>query len=448
MFSRGEILGARFRLIDKIGEGGMGVVWLARDERLACDVALKVLHGALLHDEHSAARLRNEARAAAKVAHPSICRVLDVGEHEQTPYLVMELLRGASLAAVLERDKRLPAEQAVSIAESVLEALAAAHAEAVLHRDMKPENVFLCDDGTVKVLDFGVAKILDDDERVRLTRTGALIGTPAYMAPELARGHASDERADLWSVGTMLFEMLSGTLPFAAQNYQGMLVAIATGAAPSLRERCPSLDAELVAIVDRSLAPAVDDRWQSARAFADALARWREARGVSRSTPAPTASAGRRTPRRSPREQAILTLTDPHARASIGRGRALLVLTALLVLGALAWRWARSPARARSSPLPTLTEGDAAVRSADPRDGGAVHDARVVDPRTEDAPTDARVDAVVDAAANERSARLRARGDGGRDSGARQDERAASRPGRGRRSDGGASAGIVRDPDF
>jgi serine/threonine-protein kinase len=435
MLSRGDILGARFRLVDKVGEGGMGVVWLAHDEKLGCDVALKILHAALLGDEHSAARLRNEARAAAKVAHPGICRVLDVGEHVETPFLVMELLRGQSLAALLERDKTLAPELAVSVAESVLETLAAAHAEGVLHRDMKPENVFLCDDGTVKVLDFGVAKILDEGTREKLTRTGALIGTPAYMAPEQARGLPSDERSDVWSVGVMLFEMLSGSLPFSAANYQGMLMAIATNRAPSIADRAPSLDAELVALVDRALAVSLSERWSDARSFATALAQWREQRGVARNSAAPSSStAGARAPRRSRREQAILAMTHPDR--VVRRRRKLALVVSGLVLSVLALV-------VRGAIRRTNNGADAQRSTPLTRDAGApravtIIDAAVTAPIVPDAAAhvdDAASEAVTDAAPA-------SRGDGSTSDAARVRAR------RGRRADGGASAGIGRDPDF
>ncbi|MFO0557376.1 MAG: serine/threonine-protein kinase [Polyangiales bacterium] len=439
MLSRGDILGARFRLVDKVGEGGMGVVWLAHDEKLGCDVALKVLHAALLGDEHSAARLRNEARAAAKVAHPGICRVLDVGEHVETPFLVMELLRGQSLAALLEREKTLAPELAVSVAESVLETLAAAHAEGVLHRDMKPENVFLCDDGAVKVLDFGVAKILDEGTREKLTRTGALIGTPAYMAPEQARGLPSDERGDLWSVGVMLFEMLSGSLPFSAANYQGMLMAIATNRAPSIADRAPSLDAALVALVDRALAVSLSERWSDARSFAAALTQWREQRGVARTSAAPSSSnAGRRTPRRSPREQAILTMTDPDRVARRRRKLALVVsglvlsVLALVVRGAIRRANNGADNGADAQPSAPLARDAGALRSA------TIDDAAVLTPLAPDAA--APVDDVATVAVTD--AATASRGDGAAGDAARVRAR------RGRRADGGASAGIGRDPDF
>lgn len=438
MLSRGDQLGARFRLVDKIGEGGMGVVWLARDEKLECDVAIKVLHAALLGDEHAAARLRNEARAAAKVAHPGICRVLDVGEHEQTPFLVMELLRGHSLAALMESQKRLSAERAVGIAECVLDALSTAHSEGVLHRDLKPENVFLCDEGgveTVKVLDFGVAKILDDAVREKLTRTGALIGTPAYMAPEQARGLPSGERADLWSVGVILFEMLSGKLPHEASNYQGMLIAIATNAPPSIRARCPSLDDELVSIVDRALSTEPDARWPDARAFADALVSWRSARGITRAPIAATPSAHlRRAPRRSPREQAILTMTDPDRASRRSKLVAVIALVTLSSVALIAWRALSKGTDLRSTaPRGGALDGGVAAVVASPapeRDAAALDALAPRDAPPRDGATPA------DAAAQADSARAGAP-DAGR-----------GRVRRGRRADGGASTGIGRDPDF
>lgn len=405
----------------------MGVVWLAHDEKLGCDVALKVLHAALLGDAHSAARLRNEARAAAKVAHPGICRVLDVGEHAETPFLVMELLRGQSLAALLEHEKRLSPELSVSVAESVLETLSAAHAEGVLHRDMKPENVFLCDDGAIKVLDFGVAKILDEGTRDKLTRTGALIGTPAYMAPEQARGLPSDERGDLWSVGVMLYEMLSGSLPFSAANYQGMLMAIATHSAPSIADSSPSLDRELVAIVDRALRPSLAERWPDAQVFAAALTQWRTDRGVARTSATPALGASsRRTPRRSPREQAILTMTDPDRVAR--RRRKLAMVVGGLVVSVLALV-ARGSLRTSSTPAQrTLsTSADAGVLSLPDAAPSLIvahaHDAAGADASATVVLVEPRADAAVSDVP-----RVRIR--------------------RARRADGGANAGIGRDPDF
>lgn len=437
MLSRGDILGARYRLIEKLGEGGMGVVWLAHDEKGNGDVALKVLHAALVGDEHSAARLRNEARAAAKVAHPGICRVLEVHEHGGMPFLVMELLRGQSLAALLEREKTLEPDLAVSIAESVLETLAAAHAQGVLHRDMKPENVFLCDDGTVKVLDFGVAKILDEGVREKLTRSGALIGTPAYMAPEQARGLPSDERGDLWSVGVMLFEMLAGSLPFTAPNYQGMLMAIATHRAPSVAERAPWLDAELVSVVDRALAVSLRERWSDARSFAAALAAWRERRGVARTSAAPSTSNVQRRTRGSvsmPREQASRTRSDLHRPARRSRMMALilagLVFSALWLVVRVAIRKAQHGAQAPQARPRTDDAGTA--RPATNLDEPVV--ARLM-PDAAAPVDDAAVATVTDAASA-------ASGDGSMSDAARVRTR------RGRRVDGGMSAGISREPDF
>ncbi|MDP3276256.1 MAG: serine/threonine-protein kinase [Deltaproteobacteria bacterium] len=359
------MLAEKYELIEKIGEGGMGVVWLARDRRLETDVAVKVLHSALVGDEHAALRLRNEARAAAKIAHPGICRVTDVAEHEGAPFLVMELLRGVSLADRLASDGPMAPLDAVRVVREVLSALEAAHREGVLHRDLKPENVFLCDDDlrSVKLLDFGVAKILGDHERVKLTRSGALIGTPAYMSPEQARGHSTDERSDLWSTGVMLYEMLAGALPYESQNYQGMLVAIATEPPIALSKRCPSVDPALEAIVSRALTVDSSARVASATELLGELAAWQarqEGLGLSDRPLHNTPRA--RTGRRSPTPK-LLTLRDPTVERP-SRRWLLLSLGVFSVILAASWGnrllGRRDPA---TSPVQTVAPRVTATRT-------------------------------------------------------------------------------------
>jgi serine/threonine-protein kinase len=300
MAGRGDVLGGKYRLVERIGEGGMGTVWLARNEDLGSEVAVKLLHKILVGDASSIARFRNEARAAARIDHPSICSVIDMGEHDGAPFLVMERLRGESLADALARGP-LPSRAAVEILVDVLEALEAAHAEGILHRDLKPENVFLVhagERGVVKILDFGVAKFIGDDaERVRLTRTGALVGTPAYMSPEQARGLEDvDERSDVWAAGVLLYEMLSGRLPHEAPNCNAMLVAIATRPPRPLAEVVPGVDPALAAVVAQALALDPRERYASARAMADDLRAWLEGAPFSPRRPVLAAPHGSSTP--------------------------------------------------------------------------------------------------------------------------------------------------------
>jgi serine/threonine protein kinase len=276
------VLAGRYHLLEKIGEGGMGSVFVARDERSSDDaqreVAIKVLHKTLITDDGAIARFRNEARAASTIDHPNVCRVLDVGEFEGAPFLVMERLVGENLATRLAREQTLPPVRAAEIVVELLAGLEAAHGRGVLHRDLKPENIFLARDGettVAKIVDFGVAKFVGDDaERVKMTRTGALVGTPAYMSPEQALGEEVDVRSDVWATGVLLFEMLAGRLPFDAANYNAMLVKIATEPPPPIRTVLPALDGNLADLVDRALARRREERFGSAAEMAAAMRAW------------------------------------------------------------------------------------------------------------------------------------------------------------------------------
>ena len=281
MVQQGQVLGGRYRLVEPLGEGGMGSVWVAENLAIkGAEVALKVMHGAFGHDATIVRRFRTEAEATVRIGHPGIVRVFDFGELEDgTPYLVMERLQGESLADRLEREGALAPREAVEVLCAVLDALEAAHDKDILHRDLKPENIFLTREGervVPKILDFGVSKILGSDaERVKLTRTGALVGTPAYMAPEQAMGEeAVDTRADLWAMGVILYELVSSRLPYEGQNYNAMLVQIVTGRPKPVTEHVPSLDPGLVAIIERAMARSPRQRYPSARAMREAMEAW------------------------------------------------------------------------------------------------------------------------------------------------------------------------------
>jgi CheY-like chemotaxis protein/tRNA A-37 threonylcarbamoyl transferase component Bud32 len=278
----------RYRVKQLIGRGGMGAVYEAVREDLAeMRVAIKVLHRNLEHDMEYLARFRREAETVAAINHPNIVRIVDFqareGEH---PFLVMELLQGASLAHVIETEGPLPQGRGAFVVSQVLDALAAAHHAKVIHRDLKPENVFLTSMSNlkdiVKLLDFGVAKVLDGAAALKLTRTGAVVGTPAYMAPELARGAVIDERSDLYSAGCVLYEALTGRPPYQAQNYHALLVAIQESEPPPLCMLQPRLDPAFAKFVMKAMAKDPNERFQSAREMNQALAPW-----VGVSSPAP-----------------------------------------------------------------------------------------------------------------------------------------------------------------
>ncbi len=280
MSSTGQTLGGRYRLGARLGQGGMGTVYEATQEDLGRRVAVKVLDERLAEDHAQIERFRREALAAAALGHPNIVAVTDFGwDPPEPPFLVMEYLTGQSLARLLEVEGSLPPERVAFILAQVLSALAAAHAEGMVHRDVKPDNVFLVSGAPVpdfvKVLDFGIAKLgAQSAAGARLTSTGAMLGTPAYMAPEQARGADVDARADIYAVGATLYQALSGRLPFEEPSLQAMLFAIVEKTPPSLAEVRPDLPPELVAVVDRAMAKDRAGRYSSAEEMRAALAPW------------------------------------------------------------------------------------------------------------------------------------------------------------------------------
>jgi serine/threonine protein kinase len=255
-YSEGIVLGGRFRLLRKLGEGGMGVVWAATHLVTRKDVALKIARG--LPSERERHRFLREARVASALDHPGIVPVRDAFELDDgTPVLVMDLLIGRSLRDHLRERGPLPVGELVPLARPLLEALGAAHARGVVHRDLKPENVFLADDGdarVLKVLDFGVAKLVTTDEVTgQTTRSGEILGTPFYMAPEQAFGEKVDHRADLWAVGVMLYECLTGTRPFHGDNLGQLLKAVTQGEHVPIAQARPELPRHLTALVESLL---------------------------------------------------------------------------------------------------------------------------------------------------------------------------------------------------
>jgi serine/threonine protein kinase len=231
VIEKGQLVAGRYRLVESVGSGGMGVVWRAEDERLARTVAIKQLmvRPGLSDSQTEGARRRamREARIAARLQHRNAIALYDVAEHEGEPCLVMEFLRSRSLSAVLAEHGALPADQVAMIGTQVAEALAAAHAAGIVHRDVKPGNVLLDDEGTVKITDFGISRALDDGT---VTQTGMLAGTPAYLAPEIARGQQPDRASDVFSLGATLYHAIEGTPPFGTNgNPLAVLHAVASG---------------------------------------------------------------------------------------------------------------------------------------------------------------------------------------------------------------------------
>lgn len=273
----GSRVAGRYELVQLLGKGASGAVYEALDTSVGERVAVKVLHEHLRASGGHVARFAREVRATATIAHPSVVRVLDAGEDAKgSLFLVMELLEGELLFDRLGRAPRLTTDEVTRLGIDLLGALAAAHACGIVHRDIKPENLFLTrqQDGTtgLKVLDFGIAKLVETQPHGSFrTAEGLLLGTPAYMSPELCRGQAVTVAADLWAAGVVLYEALAGAPPFDDAHVGRLLSKIVGTRAPSLGQKRPDLPGALVRVVDRALDPDPSLRWPSAEAMAQAL---------------------------------------------------------------------------------------------------------------------------------------------------------------------------------
>jgi serine/threonine protein kinase len=275
----GQTLGGKYVLEDVLGVGGTAVVYRARRVVDGSIVALKMLHDYLGASEEVCRRFKREAYVANMIEHPGTVRVLDDGTTEDgVSFLVLEMLAGES---VEERRLRfggqLPLDEVFAIADQLLSVLEVAHAKSVVHRDIKPSNLFVTSDMTVKVLDFGIARVVDEGTSPTSTKTGQMVGTPAFMPPEqaLSRPRDVDARTDLWAVGATMFTLLSGHHVHLAESSSEHLVKAATVPARSLAKALPGVPANVEAFVAKALAFAKDDRWPSAREMREQLGRVR-----------------------------------------------------------------------------------------------------------------------------------------------------------------------------
>ncbi|HEY4187366.1 MAG TPA: serine/threonine-protein kinase [Polyangia bacterium] len=276
----GKTIG-NYKVVQQIGEGGMGVVYLAEHPVIGRKVAIKLLHGSFARDSETVARFFNEARAIHMIAHPNIVEILDFGQTtDGQPYFIMEFLLGQSLADRIARGPMAPVD-ALAIVTQICDALQAAHDKNIVHRDLKPHNVYLIGaeaKPTVKILDFGVAKMTtgwntaDSGGQSVKTRTGSLMGTPLYMSPEQCRGSGKlDHRTDIYSLAVILFEMISGHPPFMAEGVGELFAKHMLEPPPSLAEVAPRTPPQIVRAVMRALSKDLEDRYPTMRAFAEAL---------------------------------------------------------------------------------------------------------------------------------------------------------------------------------
>jgi serine/threonine-protein kinase len=315
MLSTGDIIDGKYRIVRLLGEGGMGAVYEGENTRIHRRVAIKVLHSGVAEQGEAVARFEREAQAAGRIGSEHIVEVLDLGTLPGGDrYLVMEYLDGEGLGGRIKTKGSLTPGELCPIAHQLMEGLAAAHGAGIIHRDLKPDNVFLLRNrggqaDFVKLLDFGISKFnqLSGDSGFSMTRTGAVMGTPYYMAPEQAKGSREmDHRVDLYAAGVILYEALTGQVPFNADTFNELLFKIVLEEPQPLEKMNPNVDPGFAAIVTKAMARDPAHRFQSARDFQAALAQWASGHGAELTTalrvtktaqPTPlTASALSRTP--------------------------------------------------------------------------------------------------------------------------------------------------------
>ena len=289
-------IGGRYDISDTLGRGGMATVYRARDTQLERDVAVKLMRADLAEDPVFEARFVNEARNAASISHPNVVTVLDFGTDGPGPYLVMELVEGGELSGLIARDGPLPPKRAAAIAAEVADALEAAHARGIVHRDVKPGNILIAADGHPRVADFGIARATGEQS---LTGTGTSLGTVDYFSPEQARGEAATAASDIYALGVVLYEMLTGQRPFSGETPYAVAVARLDAPPPDPRAVRRSIPKALATVVQRAMATDPAARYPSASEMAAALAAWLSRRPTPRSAAARgAAAAGRRSRRR------------------------------------------------------------------------------------------------------------------------------------------------------
>jgi serine/threonine-protein kinase len=261
----GEMLVDRYELEELVGTGGMSSVYRAHDRLLDRKVALKVLHEHHGVDEASVERFRREARAVASVSHPNVVTVIDRGEQGGRQFIVFEYVEGENLKRLIEREGPLPVEQALELVLQVAHGLAFAHREGLVHRDVKPQNVLLDGNGTAKVTDFGIARSLDVHHG--MTQTGTVLGTSDYIAPEQAQGQSVDELSDVYSLGVVLYELLTGKVPFPGENFVAVAMRHINEPPPLVSAERPDVPPRVDAAIERAMAKRPADRFPTMNAF-------------------------------------------------------------------------------------------------------------------------------------------------------------------------------------
>jgi len=255
----GSILAGRYQIITELGRGGMGVVYQAEDTQLKRTAALKFLPQELTHIPEVRERFMHEAQAAAALNHPNIITIYEINDHQNQTYIAMEYVEGQTLKDIIDRGP-MPLAEALDIALQIAEGLKRAHQKEIVHRDIKPANIIITEEGVVKILDFGLAKLRGT---TRLTREGTTLGTAAYMSPEQASGKEADQRSDIWSLGVILYEMITGRLPFKGEHHQTVMYAILNQDPEPITALRTGVPLELERIIDKALAKDREERYQN-----------------------------------------------------------------------------------------------------------------------------------------------------------------------------------------
>jgi len=261
----GDLLAGRYELEDLVGAGGMSSVYRAYDRVLERRVALKVLHQRFSDDDEYVQRFLREARTVASLSHPNVVTVIDRGEHAGQQFIVFEYVDGDNLKRLIEQNGPAPVERALELAIQIARGLGAAHERGLVHRDVKPQNVLLNGDGRAKVTDFGIAREIDVQQG--MTQTGTVLGTSDYISPEQAQGRRVDEHTDVYSLGVVLYELLTGEVPFTGDNFVAVAMAHINEPTPSVLDKRPDAPPRVAAAVERALAKDPDDRWPTMTAF-------------------------------------------------------------------------------------------------------------------------------------------------------------------------------------
>src|SRR3954469_7481397 len=265
----GDVLSDRYELEELVGTGGMSSVFRAHDRLLDRKVALKVLHEQYMADADYVERFRHEARAVAALSHPNIVTVIDRGEHNGRQFIVFEYVAGENLKQLISRRGPAPVTTAIELGIQIARALSFAHQQGLVHRDVKPQNVLLNGEGSAKVTDFGIARSLDVQHG--MTQTGTVLGTSDYIAPEQAQGQPVDEQTDVYSLGVVVYELLTSEVPFPGENFVAVAMRHINEEPPSVRERRPDVTPRLDAAIRCAMAKRPTDRFSTMQAFAAEL---------------------------------------------------------------------------------------------------------------------------------------------------------------------------------